>query len=289
MKYQPIIIVGAGRSGTNMLRDSLCSMNGFETWPCDEINYIWRHGNIRHPSDRFTELEARTEVKQFIVRSFEKLEKVSKASYVVEKTCANSLKVPFINTVFPQARYIFIVRDGRDAACSAMRRWKASLELRYILKKVRYVPRGDMPYYGTRFVMNRLQKLLSREKRLAFWGPLYPGMMNDLRKDTLLEVCAKQWRECVETAARDLSKLDQRNVYKMQYEHFVKNPADEMKQIVRFIGAEIPEKDIMRSVVHVASHHVGKFRQNISEENFIRLNAIVEPTMAEWYESIRPS
>lgn len=287
MKHQPIIIVGAGRSGTNMLRDSLCSMNGFETWPCDEINYIWRHGNIRHPSDRFTEFEARPEVKQFIVRSFEKLEKVSKANYVVEKTCANSLKVPFLNAVFPHARYIFIVRDGRDAACSAIQRWKASLELRYIFKKVRYVPPSDMPYYGIRYFMNRLQKLLSEEKRLAFWGPLYPGMMNDLRKDTLLEVCGKQWRECVETAARDLFKLDQSRVYKMQYEHFVKDPAREMKEILRFIGAEIPEKDILRSVVHVAPHHVGKFIKNISEEDLIRLNAIVEPTMSEWYEKIR--
>ena len=112
MKYQPIIIVGAGRSGTNMLRDSLCSMNGFETWPCDEINYIWRHGNIRHPSDRFTELEARTEVKQFIVRSFEKLEKVSKASYVVEKTCANSLKSAFHQYRIP-ASQIHFHRQGR--------------------------------------------------------------------------------------------------------------------------------------------------------------------------------
>ena len=46
-----IIIIGAPRSGTNMLRDVLTALPGFETWPCDEINLAWRHGNRALPSD----------------------------------------------------------------------------------------------------------------------------------------------------------------------------------------------------------------------------------------------
>ena len=46
-----IVLVGAPRSGTNMLRDVLTALDGIGTWPCDEINYIWRHGNVRYPSD----------------------------------------------------------------------------------------------------------------------------------------------------------------------------------------------------------------------------------------------
>ena len=54
MKKPVIIIVGAARSGTNMLRDILCFFNGVETWPCDEINYIWRYGNASFPTDGFS-------------------------------------------------------------------------------------------------------------------------------------------------------------------------------------------------------------------------------------------
>ena len=43
----PVIIIGAGRSGTNMLRDLLAQLPQFSTWPCDEINYIWRHSAKR--------------------------------------------------------------------------------------------------------------------------------------------------------------------------------------------------------------------------------------------------
>ena len=32
--------------GHNMLRDVLTKLPGVATWPCDEINYIWRHGTV---------------------------------------------------------------------------------------------------------------------------------------------------------------------------------------------------------------------------------------------------
>ena len=54
--HKPIIIIGAPRSGTNMLRDVLCNLDGVGSWPCDEINYIWRHGNVKNPSDEFLTL-----------------------------------------------------------------------------------------------------------------------------------------------------------------------------------------------------------------------------------------
>src|SRR5690606_30479253 len=169
MKNNPIIIIGAGRSGTNILRDSICAVKGFETWPCDEINYIWRHGNIQKKNDRFTADDATPEVKKFIQNQFQKLEKEFDAEFVVEKTCANSLKIPFINQIYPEAKYIFIAREGHDVASSAKQRWTAPLEMGYIMKKVKYVPKSDIIHYGLRYFINRVKKIFSKEKRLAYW------------------------------------------------------------------------------------------------------------------------
>ena len=110
---RPVVIIGAPRSGTNMLRDVLCRVPGLGTWPCDEINYIWRHGNVRYSSDEFTVDMARPIVRRSIQRRFAEQQKLHRV--VVEKTCANSLRVPFVDKVIPQARYVFIVRDGIDA------------------------------------------------------------------------------------------------------------------------------------------------------------------------------
>src|SRR5690554_2656967 len=129
MKNNPIIIIGAVRSGTKIVRDSICSVEGFETWPCYEINYIWRHGNIQKKTDRIVADDVTTEVKKFIKNQFKKLEKEFGPEFVVEKTCANSLNIPFINEIFPDAKYIFIAREGHDVASSAKQRWTASLEM----------------------------------------------------------------------------------------------------------------------------------------------------------------
>ena len=46
LPFKPLIIIGAGRSGTNALRDALTTFSKISSWPCDEINPIWRHGNL---------------------------------------------------------------------------------------------------------------------------------------------------------------------------------------------------------------------------------------------------
>jgi hypothetical protein len=38
-------------SGANMLRDVLTLLPGVATWPCDEINYTWRHGKDKKDRD----------------------------------------------------------------------------------------------------------------------------------------------------------------------------------------------------------------------------------------------
>ncbi|QMU53921.1 MAG: hypothetical protein GKS07_02760 [Nitrosopumilus sp.] len=39
---------------------------------------------------------------------------------LVVKATLNSLKIPFIKEIFPDAKFIHIIRDGRDVACSLM-------------------------------------------------------------------------------------------------------------------------------------------------------------------------
>jgi ATP-binding cassette subfamily B protein len=77
--------------------------------------------------------------------------------------------------------------------------------LKLELKKVRYVPFTDLPYYGVRYFWTRVYRLFSREKRLAFWGPAFEGMDAVLKAHTLNEVCALQWQQCVNKAEAGLA------------------------------------------------------------------------------------
>lgn len=117
LPFHPLVIIGAGRSGTNVLRDTLVRLDGFATWPCDEINPIWRHGNLGYPDDQIPASRATPAVRQFIRKAFLRIwQEQSRPDFVVEKTCANALRVPFVSAVLPEARFIHIVRDGYDPA-----------------------------------------------------------------------------------------------------------------------------------------------------------------------------
>ena len=286
MKNPPLFIIGAGRSGTNMLRDAICSLDQFNTWPCDEINYIWRHGNVKKEDDRFIADQINPSVKKYIQKQFDRLEKKYKTEFIVEKTCANTLKIPFINEIFPQAKYIFIVRDGKDVAASAKKRWKASLEIKYISKKAKFVPVTDLPYYGFRYLNNRLKKIFSKDQQLAFWGPIYPGMKDDLKKRTLAEVCAKQWKTCVETAYADLKHLEDDQVFFLKYEDFVQNPEDKINDILDFLGISLSQDKIAQSVKQVSAKSIGNYRANLSATEQEAVEKITQSTMDNLYSQL---
>lgn len=280
--YQPVVIIGAPRSGTNMLRDMLVELQGVATWPCDEINYIWRHGNVRFPSDEFTPEMATPSVAEYIQRQFDKFAAQSNAEVVVEKTCANSLRVGFVDQVVPEAKYIFIVRDGLDAVGSALERWQASLDLPYILKKARYVPVTDLPYYASRYLLNHVYRLASGEKRLAFWGPAMNNIDELLAKHTLTEVCALQWKACVDNSERDLAKISSDRVIRVSYESFVNDPVTEFEKIADFVGKETPEgvKEYLRKNVRPGS--VGKGRKALGDKQLSSLRPLISDILERY-------
>lgn len=266
IRQAPLVIVGAARSGTNMLRDVLTELPGFGTWPCDEINYIWRHGNRSHPTDELTPQHATTEIGRYIRSQFDKIARRENASTIVEKTCANSLRVGFVDAVLPEARYVFIYRDGRDVVASALKRWRAPFEPGYILAKARYVPIQDLPYYASRYLANRLHRIVSREKRLAFWGPQFEGIEEALQTRTLSEVAAMQWARSVEKSLDDFEAIDPKRVHRVRYEDFVSDGSAEMRRLESFLECEVSTDLISRLIGGVSPRSVGKWKKDFDEE-----------------------
>jgi hypothetical protein len=274
---QKVVIVGAPRSGTNMLRDVLTSFDGIATWPCDEINYIWRHGNIRYPSDEIPSYGATELVKSYIANCFKDLRQKYNADIVVEKTCANSLRVQFVDAVLTDAKYVFIYRDGIDATGSAKERWTAKLDIPYILEKVRYVPKTDLPYLWA-----RLYRLISKESRLAFWGPSFDGMQDIIKKHTLTEVCALQWQRCIDKSEEAFSKMPEDKVCRVRYEDFVNEPVKELTRILAFLGKNVELNKIVDAVEGVSANSVGKGRKSLGESEVKHLEVLVGDTLKRY-------
>ncbi len=271
-----------------MLRDVLCALPGFGTWPCDEINYIWRHGNAGFPTDEFNAQHATPRVRQYITRRFDRLAASRGVDHVVEKTCANSLRVPFVDRVMPHAKYVFLIRDGRDVVVSAMQRWTAPLDVAYVAKKARFVPLTDLPYYALRYAANRNYQLWSGEKRLATWGPRFSGMREMLAERTLAEVCAEQWRRCVELANRGLTAVGAGRVIRLRYEDFVARPDDELQRLLEFLDARATPFERRGAVHNVSSSSVGKWRTALDVETLDCIAPIIERTLKRFGYGLKP-
>ena len=282
MDYLPVVIIGAPRSGTNMLRDVLTSFEGVSTWPCDEINYIWRHGNVRYPSDAIPAHNASLSIKSYIRQCFTDIHSKYESDIVVEKTCANSLRVPFVDAVLPDAKYIFIYRDGIDATDSSKERWTAKLDIPYIIDKVKFVPKTDLPYYGLRYFGARLYRLISKEKRLAFWGPALDDMQKILQKHTLNEVCAIQWQCCIEKAEEAFSQMPKDKVVRVRYEDFVREPVGELNRILEFLGRDIELQRVVKAVECVSPLSLGKGRKAMGEGEVENLEALIGETLKRY-------
>ncbi len=273
----PVIVIGAGRSGTNMLRDVLCAFDHFHTWPCDEINYIWRHGNRDHPTDELTADLATTTVSRDIHRAFEKRAALQPSARVVEKTCANSLRVPFVHRVFPDAQFVHLVRDGRAVAASAMKRWTAPLDLPYLARKARYVPPTDLPHYAYRYLSTRIGRLRSSEERLSWWGPRFEGMQDLSPTDPLEVVAATQWRACVEKSAADLAAIPASQVHTCRYEDLTENPTATLSAVLEFLGTPASEEDVQAASTSIRSGDNDSWRLGLSDEQQRNIEAIVGP------------
>lgn len=109
------LIIGCARSGTSILGELIGSHPDVKY--LFESHYIWElGGHGENESHRLTAANATPMIKAQIRGWFESQR--GQAKLLAEKTPRNVLRVPYLRSLFPEAKIVHIVRDGRDVACS---------------------------------------------------------------------------------------------------------------------------------------------------------------------------
>ena len=258
-----------------MLRNLLTTLPGFVTWPCDEIPFIWRHGWRGHPHDEFSPDMAHEGIRSYLAGRFRAIQPTAD-DVVVEKTCANSLRLGYVAAAVPDARFLVIVRNPHDAIASAMLRWTSSFDLGYSLAKARFVPPGDVPYYGLQYLGNRLTRLLSREKKLGRWGPVFDGMHEARRTDTLAELAARQWARCMVRTLADLPLIDPSRHLSIRYEDFVRDPGPGLARILEYLHCQRTPEQMAQATATVRDGSIGKGLRGLSVRDKTLIDQILQ-------------
>lgn len=109
------LVIGCARSGTSILGELIAAHPDVRY--VFEAHHVWELGGLGvNDSHRLTERHATPGVRKRIRRWFGA--QGGSAGLMMEKNPRNTLRVPFIRAVFPEAKLVHVVRDGRDVACS---------------------------------------------------------------------------------------------------------------------------------------------------------------------------
>lgn len=236
---RPVVILGGARSGTKLLRSIIAASPHYAPVPHD-VNYVWRTLAPQHPNDALPASALAPAKVSRVRRLLLGMAGIGDGDrrQFVEKTVSNTLRIPLVDHVLPDALYIHLVRDGRDVTESALRCWQAPPEFGRLLDKLRDFPWRTCSGYALAQARGILQKYASHNRRLPVWGPAYPGIQRDLQRITLPEVCAWQWRRTVEAARQDLRSIPGDRWIEVRYEELVKNHDGVVSEIANLLNVD---------------------------------------------------
>ena len=275
---RPVILLGAARSGTKILRSILGSHPRLSVVPYD-INYVWTMGNFDLGHDELEPADLKPEIRDFIRNFIEKFNTGGPHGRVVEKTVSNTLRVPFVDAVFPAAQYVVIVRDGRDVAASAREQWSTRSSGNSLLAKLKTFPVKHAWAYGVKYVRNNLDGLFPWHDVVKSWGPRFKGMDDFVRSHDLIETCAMQWVRSVEGTRRGLAGIDPIRVHVLTYENLVRDPIGRTEEILSFLDLDMKPQveEFCRDKVSVTN--IGKWRDQISSRELKMIQGLVDPVL----------
>lgn len=241
---KPIFIIGLGRSGTTILYELFTKHKDTAFFEHFAIKYKdkssmfkffpilfklrqWKHG-IKRPKvmeggqlwNKFYPLfeplnasQATEEIKQYYYKAIETELNSFKAKRFVGKYPPNSINLPWLNEMFPDAFYILIWRDARASVCS-------------MYTKMKQQENQPDPYNHWSIIRNKFGKDCSE-----------------------LEGCINLHKFITTTLLQDISLLKTRTI-QLQYEDLIKNPRKELIRLYDFtelkwyqeLENEIPDK-----------------------------------------------
>ncbi len=279
MALRPVIVIGAARSGTKLLRDLLAESPEAKAVPFD-VNYVWRTGNEGVPHDALEPAQLTPKARARIRRTLPKIAGLSPDGdgVMVEKTVSNTLRVPFVDAVYPEARFVHLVRDGRAVAESTLRTWQAPTEWRRLLVKLRHLPLSNAGYAAW-FAVNQLRgRLAGRGGGGDVWGVRYPGYTEDLQRPPL-EFCALQWAHSVRHALDGLDKIAADRVFTIRYEDLVAGE-EPLMDLVDRLGLTGHDEVAGAYRAWVRPEEAQKWRSRLDASQAARLTELLGPELA---------
>jgi len=248
---KPLFILGTGRSGTTILGIVL-SMHravGFlnepkalwhAIYPSEDVIGSYSRGDARY---RLDAADATAEVKRNAHRLFGAYLTSVFSSQLVDKYPELIFRVPFVREIFPDAKFIFLVRNGWDT-CASIDKWS-----------VRCGEQKNGEVHDWWGVNHRKWKLMLEQ--LIYPDPYFAEIESTaagLEKHT--DMAALEW---IITMREGLCRMKENTgcIFMLRYEDLVASPRQSLHDIAVFAGLSKDEVflDYGASILRPAPRH----------------------------------
>jgi len=244
-------IIGAPRSGTHLLAKSI--NYNVDCISINEVNTFWQQYAVNNtdfcPNSKFSEKEIKKIRKKYITRFIP-----DQKAIVIEKTAANSVRINFLKKVFPEAKFIHIIRDGRDVAVSVKNKYLGDLrkitknktnnstikeKYRLLLKSYRRVLKSGLTLrvlFSNFFKYLRFLFISLKIIKKQYWGIRYPGYKIYFNNLSFIESAAMQWQTSILHIKNALQPLSDHEYFEIFYEDLINTPHNNLNNCISFIN-----------------------------------------------------
>ena len=251
---RPIFVVAAPRSGTTFLGQCLAAL--------PEISY--------HFEPIATKIAARyvyqekwsyTKARFFYRQVYSWLMRIHFDGHLrfAEKTPRNCFIVPFLFKAFPDAQFVHIIRDGRDAALSHSKKpWLRAASQGSGEKE----PGGYLHGPYARFWVEREE---------------------EFETTTDIHRCIWAWRRHAESALAAGTYLPTSQYHEVRYESLVSNSREEAERLLNFLDVSDPfaRHQFHDAVAHANQDSVGRWQHELSAEQLVEIEREAGPLLRQ--------
>lgn len=275
----PILLVGAPRSGTKMLRE-LMKLHPCVKGELFEEERIWCWGNSNAMYSYLSPSVVTREIRQHIRQHF--FRKISKENTrFIDKNTCNSLRLDYVRSIFPESKIIHIIRDGRSATASLRVRWQRPFDWRYILREKAF-PIKELPFFISRQIRYNVHRFMSKGQHAGLYGPRFEGIRQTVKSEPLLKVCALQWMSCVCAVLESKNGIPGQQFHEVRYEQIVKDPVSVLSSLFDYLEIEIDTHFLRKANKYVQETSLDKWKRHLTQTD---LN-LLEETIGHVQKSI---